>query len=178
MKLKSFALRLDPASGALDDREMTEFLADKQVLSVHEHFLVHEHTPIWLILVTYREEPRPGERDYRSERRRDWGALLADDERPVYDAVRRWRNERAKREGRPPYLLLTNHHVFDVVRARPETSGALLGIEGIGEAKVRDFGDELPALLRELPVEPDPAPRPDATTDGGGRHPAAGTPDA
>ena len=152
MKLKVFTLRLDAATGTFDDAPLAAFLAEREALAVQEHFFVHEQTPTWALLVSYRDVPRPGEQDWRAGRRRDWGAELADEERPAFDAIRRWRNERARREGVPAYVLLTNRQVFEVVRRRPGTLAALGEIEGIGEARCASLGDELLALVREAPA--------------------------
>ena len=123
MKLKVFTLRLDAATGTFDDAPLAAFLAEREALAVQEHFFVHEQTPTWALLVSYRDVPRPGEQDWRAGRRRDWGAELADEERPAFDAIRRWRAERARRDGKPAYLLLTNRQVFDFVRVRPPRAG-------------------------------------------------------
>ena len=148
MKLKVFTLQLDPATGCFDDAALTAFVEPREVLSVHEHFFVHEQTPTWALLVCYRDVPRPGERDRGAESRTDWRAELSDDERPLYDALRKWRTERARREGRPPYVLFTNRQMAEIARRRPDTNAALLEIDGIGEAKVRDWAEEVLAIVR------------------------------
>lgn len=154
MKLKVFTLRLDPTTGEFDDAPLTDFLRDREALSVQDHFLVHDQTPTWALLVSYRDVLRPGERDRAAERCRDWRSELADDERPLFDAIRRWRNEKARAGGRPPNVLLTNRQVFEVARRRPASLAALTEIDGVGEAKAADLGEELLALVRQVPAEP------------------------
>ena len=147
MKLKVFTLRLDPAAGAFDDRALTEFLESRDVLSVQEQFFVHETVPTWALLVCYRDLVRPGDKERAAESRTDWRGELAEDEQALFDALRTWRNERAKREGRPPYVLFTNRQMAEIARRRPASAAALREIQGIGDAKVSDWGDEVLGLV-------------------------------
>lgn len=78
---------------------------------------------------------------------KDWRAELSADERSLYDALRKWRNDHAGREGRPPYILLINKQMAVIAQKRPKTLEALREIEGVGAAKVEAFGKELLALM-------------------------------
>ena len=165
MHLKVFTLIFDPDRGGFDDTPMTKFLADKTVLGVHEHFFVHEHQPVWALLVTYRE-PSDSTGSSPQKSRTDWRATLgADDERALYDTVHRWRSQRAKRDGRPPYMVLTNRQIVDLVRRRPTTIAELHKTEGFGDARVADYGEELVALLKSVAAPTAPAPEPPAQTE-------------
>ena len=73
---------------------------------------------------------------------------LEPEHRAVFEALRRWRNERAKRDGRPPYVLFTNSQLVSIARTRPDTKAGLEAIPGVGEARIRDYADDLLALLR------------------------------
>ena len=147
MKLKVFTLSFDVASGVFDDGALQDFLKDRQVLNVHEHFFNYNDTPRWALLVSYRDEERPGDGQRRKDRGKDWRAELSPDERSLYDALRTWRNDRAGRDGRPPYILLSNKQMALISRTRPTNLEALREIEGVGEAKVKTFGKELVSLV-------------------------------
>ena len=151
MKVRVFTVRLDPATGAFDDAELVAFLADKEALAVHEHLLVHDGVPTWGVLVSYRQTTQgsaTGERGTRH--RRDWRADLDEADQPVFDALRRWRNERAVREGRPAYVLLTNRQLFEITRRRPADLAQLGEVHGVGAARVQAFGAELLEVLRAI----------------------------
>ena len=172
MKLKVFTLRLDPATGAFDDGALAEFLTDREALAVHEHFFIHDQLPTWALLVSYRDVPQDGEGRGSRRPRRDWWAELAEHERPAYEALRHWRGERARRDGKPPYLLLTNRQMFEIAHGRPDTLAALTEIKGIGAGKAGDFGEEVLALLRQL--DPDGPSSPAATPETAEGDPGAG----
>jgi superfamily II DNA helicase RecQ len=162
MKLKVFTLRLDPASGVFDDSELQSFLEHREALDVSEHFLVHERVPTWALLVSYRDvDPLHGMT--RSPKKKwDPTAALSAEDRPLYEALRQWRNERAKRDGRPAYVLFTNRQMAEVAGVRPANLTALEAIEGIGEGRVRDLGEEVLALVGSHPPGIDTAPETDA----------------
>jgi len=143
MKLRVFTLRAD-ASGVLDDRAVAEFLADKDVLDLSDHFLVHERTPTLVLVVSYRDADRAGG---RGEPRKDWRADLDAAARRLYDELRTWRGRRARRDGLPPYLILNNREMAEVASRRPGSLAALREIPGVGEAKAGRWGEEVLALI-------------------------------
>ncbi len=174
MRLKAFTLRLDPATGLFDDGAMEEHLAGREVMDVYEHLFHQEGEPVWAILVTCRDAAGTalarGTPDREDPRKR-----LSRPDRELFDALRRWRNVRAAREGRPAYVLFTNRQLAAIATARPGSLEALREVEGVGEARARRSPPRHKAeLLREvdgalarlrvlLPLAcellPEPAPR-------------------
>ncbi len=89
-----------------------------------EHFFVHEKTPVLVLVVTYRDggaaQPRQ-RRDGGSRGAHDPAADLTPDERQRYEAVRTWRNQYARKAGRPPYVVFTNRQAAEIARKVPAT---------------------------------------------------------
>ena len=160
MKLKVITLQLDPATGKFDDRELQEFLEHREALDVSEHFFVHERIPTWVMLVSYREIEGPAWKARSKETRPDPAAELAAEDRPLYEALRQWRNDRARREGRPAYVLFTNRQMADIARGRPGTLPELEAIPGIGEGRSREWGEEVLAMVRSQPPRVDGSSQP------------------
>ena len=146
MKLKVFSLRLDPTSGIFDDTDLQAWQLDKDVIDVTEHLLHVGGAPVWCLLLRY-IDGRPGPRRPATEEV-DPRTQVPLANQPLFDTLRRWRNERAKRDGRPAYVLLTNKQLIEVARLRPTTTEALRTIEGIGEARARELGEEILALVQ------------------------------
>ncbi len=67
-------------------------------------------------------------------------------DRGLFDHLKRWRLEQAKRLAKPAYIILDDNSLRELARVRPSTSDTLRKIYGVGEAKMRDYG----ALLLEL----------------------------
>ncbi len=145
MQVKVFTMRYSPEAGGFDDAEMQRFLENKRVLSVTEQFFEHEKIPTWALLVSYRDLAPPAAlpRPVEARGRVDWRARVPEPDRPLFDTLRKWRNDRAKRDGKPAYVLLTNRQLAAVVERRPVSRAALEEIEGVGEARLAAFGDEL-----------------------------------
>ena len=158
MHAKVITLHPDPDTGCFDDAELQDFLGGRELLSLSDHFYIHQGRPTLALLLTWRPAPSPRvERASHDEPRTDPAADLSDDERPVYEALRRWRNERAKRDGRPAYVYLKNAQMADLARMRPTTMTELEQVRGIGPGKAGDFGPEILALLGGQPPRVDDA---------------------
>jgi superfamily II DNA helicase RecQ len=129
MKVAVFALRIDAEAGGFDDAELRAFVAAHDVLGVHDHMLHRDGEPVWALLLTYRDRQRPGQpRAPTTNRQADVEVPEAD--RALFDALRRWRNERAKCDGRPAYILFRNAQLADIARVRPTTLAALREVHG------------------------------------------------
>ena len=74
------------------------------------------------------------------------GNLLTDVE--LLRTFNTWRQAKAKEVNRSPYIILSNASIADLATRRPMTREDLLGIAGVGDKKVTDFGDELLRLIK------------------------------
>ena len=156
MLARVLTLRFDPALEAFDDGPLQEFLKAKEVHAIREHFFVRDGAPYLAVLVTYGLRPvaAPAE---PPEKGRDasWRSQVSEADLPLFNALRDWRAERAKRDGVPPYLVCTNKQLAAMVNARPGSLNRLAAIDGIGKAKLDNYGQELLALLARPRSEPD-----------------------
>jgi len=154
MKVRVFTLPWRPEVG-FDDAEVQEFLEGRTALDISQHFFVHEKTPVLVLVVTWREgaeRARPSHRDFAHApiRQVDPVPEFTGEERHRYEALRSWRNQYARRVGRPPYALFTNRQAGDIVRRVPTNRAQLAQIPGLGESRLNGFGDELLAFLSGL----------------------------
>ena len=67
------------------------------------------------------------------------------------DRLRRWRSETARSAGVPAYVVFHDATLAAIVSARPTSLAELLRVSGVGESKLRKYGDEILELLRLLP---------------------------
>ena len=155
-QVRVLTVRLDPATGLFDDGALAELQETHEVVGVSEHAFVYADVLTLGLVLRCRElsarssrARRPG----RSTGRRPPPADAAPPEdRALFEALRQWRNERARRDGRPAYVLFTSAQLLAVAAERPTTRAALQAIEGVGEARVRDYADELLAVVESVPV--------------------------
>jgi ATP-dependent DNA helicase RecQ len=65
----------------------------------------------------------------------------------LFRFLREWRNETARREKMPAYIVLQDASIADLCRKRPETFEALLHVSGIGEKRAERYGQEILGVL-------------------------------
>lgn len=150
MKLKVFTLQFDAASGAFPDDVLREFSDRNEILSVTEQFFQHLGLPYWAILLTYREKISSSGASLDDDRRIDWRNRLGDEEKACFDALRKWRSQRARDEGIPPYLICTNRQAAQIVASRPSTLTMLGEIPGIGDAKIEKYGQAILEIIGSM----------------------------
>jgi superfamily II DNA helicase RecQ len=150
MRVRVFTLRFDTATERFDDSAVAGFLADKEVLSISDHFFVRQDVPYLTLVVRYRAAAMPARADTARpgpQRDESWRASLSEADWPLFNTLRGWRGERAKQEGIPPYVICNNRQLAEVVSARPATLAALGRIEGFGNAKLKKYGQDLLSLI-------------------------------
>lgn len=122
MKVRVFTLRFDSSARHFDDTELCRFMEEGvEVIEVRDHVLTCDGQPVLVLLVSYRPttgaELMPARRD--GPNRSD--IKLSADEAQRFEAVRAWRNARAQRDGKPPYVLLTNRQLAAIARCSRST---------------------------------------------------------
>jgi superfamily II DNA helicase RecQ len=68
---------------------------------------------------------------------------------PVFEALRKWRTERARAKAVPPYIIATDSVLRAIAQARPQDAAALQAIRGIGPAKASEYGPDLLRIVAE-----------------------------
>jgi DNA helicase-2/ATP-dependent DNA helicase PcrA len=72
-------------------------------------------------------------------------------ESPLFDALRAWRTEIARRDKVPPYVVMSDAHLKGIADRRPTSLGALAACPGIGPLKLERYGEDLLALVEGAP---------------------------
>jgi ATP-dependent DNA helicase RecQ len=106
--------------------------------------------PARLVLPPEREAPSRGQR--RPGGASEMGdADLDTGGRALFEALRRWRLETARRDGVPPYVVASDRSLRDVARLRPRSRDELLLAYGIGESRAARYGGALLEIVRQAP---------------------------
>lgn len=166
MQLELLTLRYAPALAAIDDAPLRELDRTHEIVSIREHFFVADDLPHLLCVVRCRPRNRNADNARivpplpapapLPESHDSPPALPAPEpaahydaaQRELYDAIRRWRAEQAERAGVPRYVVLTNRNIDALVRTRPDSLAGLQRVNGIGKAKLDQYGESLLELLR------------------------------
>jgi ATP-dependent DNA helicase RecQ len=80
------------------------------------------------------------------------GLSSADDDLPGVDAalferLRSWRGEQAKKQRVPAYVVLHNSHLEEISARKPKTVHELGAIKGVGLRRAARYGEEIIALI-------------------------------
>ncbi len=163
MLTRVITLRFNGLLDAFDDGPLREFIQDKEVVSIRDHFFIRHEQPYLVLVVNYSLKPAVTEavaaQPNKGSKRRDetWRELVAEADVPLFNALRDWRAARARRDGLPVYVICDNRQLAAIVTARPQSLAQLGEIEGIGKAKLERYGtDLLSVLARGQAEEPSP----------------------
>lgn len=176
MRIKLLTFRYSATLGGFDDTALVDFTRDKEVIAFREHFYLVNEVPHLSCVVHYQDAvveraaldaareiaPRPQLRPPRFQHRDgapDPCEGMSDSERALFNHLREWRSKQAHDDGVPPYLLLTNRQLVEVVRRRPESPTALGHIDGVGPGKVERYGAAILRCLHGHPPSPASAPK-------------------
>lgn len=186
MRVQLFTFRYSATLGGFDDRPLTHFTRDKELLSLREHFFSVNDVPHLLCVVTWQDAvvtnpgvssaqgqppapdrsrqpiPAPASDKPRQSKRSaapDPTEGLDERQRVLFNTLRGWRAEQAREDGVPPYLIFTNKHLVELVTTLPDSLTALGNLHGVGPGKVKRHGEQVLKMLGTLPppTEVEPA---------------------
>lgn len=172
MKCKVFKINLQ---NDFDETKLNKFLENVTLNQVFAS-IVNDDTPFWSMLVLYEDKmDSSAEKPLRLEaveQSRNIGELISEPTKPIaqkreittsdfapepikltaeqessYNALRTWRNERASRDGVPPYLIAHNDSLMQMATMPIKTNEDLLQVKGLGEKRVQKYGDEILRIL-------------------------------
>jgi ATP-dependent DNA helicase RecQ len=77
----------------------------------------------------------------------------------LFERLRSWRGEQAKKQRVPAYVVLHNSHLEEISARKPGSIHELGAIKGVGLRRAARYGDEILALIRgeEVPDSSVPA---------------------
>ena len=97
-----------------------------------------------------REEARIERPKRNASPRPEAYAVSAADE-PLWQALKARRIELADQAGVPPYVIFHDATLMEFVRARPDSQDAMLALHGVGETKLKRYGE---AMLEVIALHP------------------------
>ena len=148
MLVKIFSLSFNSINGGFDDGVLRDFIKDVEVLSIENHFFVRNEVPYLALIVKYfphRPEIQTKENKDLSKSKPEeaWKQTLSESDMGLFNLLRDWRHQRAKKDGVPPYVIFTNNQLAQVVKTRPQSLAELTQIDGIGPNKSKRYGEEI-----------------------------------
>jgi ATP-dependent DNA helicase RecQ len=85
----------------------------------------------------------------QSPKRANLTQNIADQDIPLWQALRSCRKRLADEQGVPPYVIFHDSTLREMLEFRPLTPEQLRNITGVGESKLKRFGEEFLAVIRD-----------------------------
>ena len=78
------------------------------------------------------------------------GSYVPDDgDDALFQKLRALRLDIARELGKPPYIVFSDKTLRDMVRVKPITDDQFLAVNGVGESKLKQYGERFMAAIRE-----------------------------
>jgi len=120
--------------------ELNTFLRSHRIVNVEKRLIDGERGTGWVFLIEY------GNIDSKnsvssSSQRIDYREVLNPAEYALYDKLRDLRKQIAEKSGIPIYAVFTNDQLAGMIKKPPKAPKDLLSISGIGEARIKQYGE-------------------------------------
>jgi superfamily II DNA helicase RecQ len=131
--------------------ELNAFLRSHRIVNVEKKLIDSERGTGWVFLVEYGSGEggkNAGSAAARGERV-DYREVLSTDEYALFDKLRNLRKELAEKSGIPVYAVFTNDQLAAMVKKPPKTAKDMQGVAGVGEARVKQYGEAFLSLFAD-----------------------------
>jgi superfamily II DNA helicase RecQ len=134
------------------EEELNRFLRSHRVLSVDRRWVDQGSESFWSFCADYLETGQDGSALLRGSGERgkvDYREVLKPEEFALFVKLRTLRQEIAKDEAVPVYMIFTNEQLAQMVRLRARTKTDLDNIAGVGEARIQKYGERFLACAKQ-----------------------------
>jgi superfamily II DNA helicase RecQ len=121
--------------------ELNGFLKSHRIVNVEKRLIDGERGTGWVFLVEYGTETKAPQNTTQQQPRVDYREVLNEVEYAIFDKLRTIRKELSEKQGIPVYAVFSNEQLASMVKKQPKTAKELQSIAGIGEARVKQYGE-------------------------------------
>ncbi len=143
-----------PAANAEEsESELNRFLGSVRVITIHREFIANGQNSYWAMAAEYLKDSSKesgAETAASGKKKVDYKEILSPEDFAVYSKLREWRKFAAAQENIPMYVILTNEQMAKIVEKRITTKAVLREIEGIGDARVKKYGEAVIGIMSEI----------------------------
>lgn len=142
MNIKVFNIRLNKEHCQKDQNKMNEFLDSVDIKLISTNFVTTSTVDFWSAVVFF--EPKKESKSAIDE------SVLSVEEKTIYLALKKWRNDLASEMGWSAFRICDNSHLISIAQAKPQTLDELRRIKSFGESRTANYGDDIISLLNAL----------------------------
>lgn len=126
------------------------FLASHQVFSVDRRWVDLGTESFWAFCIDYhalKGAPFPSSNNGNYRPKVDYKEVLSPQEFAVYSRLRAFRKTISQTDAVPVYAIFSNEQLAEITRKNCRTLDELATIDGIGEGRVKKYGERLLAVM-------------------------------
>jgi len=146
MNIKVFNIRLSKEFCQLDQDRMNAFLETVEVKLTSTNFVTTTTTDYWSAVIFYGPKMELKEKKELKLIEED----LSPEERAIFNALRKWRNDLADRLESNPFRICHNSHLMSIAKVKPVSKDALEKISSFGKVRTIKYGDDILAVLNSF----------------------------
>jgi superfamily II DNA helicase RecQ len=150
LRIKILTLRYSQQLFEFDDHLLEQFQDRYQLTSFEPKYFEVHGIPHLSFVMGYEQSSIIGEAtsppstdQIRPAKKTPPDQGLSEPDQRLFESLRQWRTEKSRSEGVPPYVILTNKQLREIVERKPKTKTALAKIESLGTARIKRHGEEL-----------------------------------
>jgi len=147
-QVKFLSVRLSVSDLQHDEELLNQFLDSKRIRKIVPS-LVQANPPFWSIYVEWMEDGAEEQISREEKFLVEDPSLLNEEERTLYEKLREWRREQARRQSVEEYIIFHNSHLATIARVKPRNEPDLLRIHGIRYRKMDQFGRDVLRIVEE-----------------------------
>ena len=145
MEATVITLAFDRKRGGFPAEELEDFCLNKKVHQIEAQFFTQEGTQYWSMFIRFE----------RVVAYHDGVKDLNPLETQAYEALAKWRKEKADAGHHPTYIIANNRHLVVMIKRRVRSKAGFDGIKGFGRKRIANYGEEIIAILKKFfPDEP------------------------
>lgn len=131
------------------EEDLNTFLRSHSIITIHRELICQNGCYSWALAIEYQSgDKKEGTKKDTAKKRIDYKEVLSPKAFSVFARLREWRKETAAKEAVQLYNIFMNDQLAAMVEKRITTKEGLRGIEGIGEARVKKYGEAVLSILK------------------------------
>ncbi len=139
MPFKIITIPFDDEKEIFLEDSLNQFCLNKKILSRRIEFFNLNGKAYWTVFIEY---------DTVLEPLRDNIDGLNEADQMLYNRFRQWRQEKAKEQGVPVFIIATNKILQSLTVKKPATFESLKEIKGFGRKKIEKYGKEILDIIK------------------------------
>lgn len=141
VQFKIITIEFNKKEKAFDSDTIERLVGNKKIKEYKSELINVDGDYFWTIFVAYEEI-----KGVKIESKHK----LTEAEEILLEKLKVWRSTVSKESGVPSYIVAKNEHLIQLVKRKPKTLQEMKLINGIGDKKVKDYGEKILEMINNF----------------------------